>query len=57
MEELTMTLLHEQNDKQQKETIEFLTLYKNENALPDQWLSDRLDEVAKRESTLQRLRN
>ncbi|MCM3389590.1 nitric oxide synthase oxygenase [Ureibacillus chungkukjangi] len=42
-----MTLLHEQNDKQQKETIEFLTLYKNENALPDQWLSDRLDEVAK----------
>lgn len=42
-----MTLLHEQNDKQQKETIEFLTLYKNENALPDQWLSDRLDEIAK----------
>ena len=41
-----MTLLNELNDKQRKEAVEFLTLYKNENALPNQWLSDRLDEIA-----------
>ncbi len=47
MEEQTMKPLYEQSEKQQKEAIEFLTLYKNENALPDRWLSNRLDEVSK----------
>lgn len=42
-----MTQLYKQNEKQRKEAIEFLTLYMNENALPDQWLSNRLDEIAK----------
>jgi len=40
-----MTQLHEQNEKQRKETIEFLTLYMNENALPEKWLSDRLKQI------------
>ncbi|WP_240758343.1 nitric oxide synthase oxygenase [Lysinibacillus sp. SGAir0095] len=40
-----MTQLHENIEKQRKEAIEFLTLYKNENALSNQWLRDRLDEI------------
>lgn len=40
-----MTQLNESNDKQRKEAIEFLTLYMNENALPQNWLSNRLDEI------------
>ena len=42
-----MTQFDELKNKQQKEAIEFLTLYKNENALPQNWLNDRLDEIKK----------
>ncbi|MDN4494661.1 nitric oxide synthase oxygenase [Ureibacillus aquaedulcis] len=40
-----MTQLYEQNEKQRKEAIEFLTLYKNETALTDDWLRNRLVEI------------
>jgi len=42
-----MTTYHEQSENQRKEAIEFLNLYKSENALPDYWLSNRLDEIMK----------
>lgn len=42
-----MTQINEHHNRQRKETMEFLTLYKKENGLPDQWLRDRLDEITK----------
>ncbi|MFC7687998.1 nitric oxide synthase oxygenase [Ureibacillus sp. GCM10028918] len=40
-----MTQYYEQNEKQRIEAIEFLSLYKSETALSDQWLRNRLDEI------------
>lgn len=40
-----MTFLNAQDDKKLKEATEFLSLYKNENELPEQWLNERIDEI------------
>lgn len=40
-----MTKNFEQSEKKRLETIEFLTLYKNENDLTDNWLRGRLNEI------------
>ncbi|RHW32756.1 nitric oxide synthase [Lysinibacillus yapensis] len=42
-----MTLRREQSEINQKELVEFLSLYQSENGLTEDWVTNRLDEIDK----------